>query len=147
MTIEGSIRVASGLIRTFEGLRLKSYKDPVGVWTVGYGATGPRIVEGVTWTTLEAERDLDIRVRQTYNEVMSAVAAYHLNDYKVGALISFVYNFGLPKFLSSTLLKKIREQDDIGVALEFVKWRNPGDARVEKGLLKRRLQEASIYLT
>lgn len=147
MTIEGSMRVASGIIKTFEGLRLKSYKCPKGVWTVGYGATGPKIVEGVTWTSLEAERDLDIRVRQTYNEVMSAVSAYNLNDYKMGALISFVYNFGLPKFLDSTLLKKIRERDDIGVALEFIKWRNPGDKSVEKGLLRRRLQEAALYLT
>ena len=27
------------LIKSFEGLRLKSYQDSVGVWTIGYGAT------------------------------------------------------------------------------------------------------------
>ncbi len=28
------------LIKSFEGLRLQAYQDSVGVWTIGYGATG-----------------------------------------------------------------------------------------------------------
>ena len=27
------------LIKSFEGLRLKAYRDPVGIWTIGYGTT------------------------------------------------------------------------------------------------------------
>lgn len=28
------------LIKGFEGLRLRAYRDPAGVWTIGYGHTG-----------------------------------------------------------------------------------------------------------
>ena len=45
------------LIKSFEGLRLKSYQDSVGVWTIGYGATrgiGP----GMSITNEQAERML-----------------------------------------------------------------------------------------
>ena len=27
------------LVKHFEGLRLKAYRDPVGKWTIGYGHT------------------------------------------------------------------------------------------------------------
>lgn len=38
-----------------EGLRLKAYKDTVGVWTIGYGHTGPEVKRGLTWTREKAE--------------------------------------------------------------------------------------------
>ena len=31
------------IIKEFEGLRLTSYQDSVGVWTIGYGHTGPEV--------------------------------------------------------------------------------------------------------
>ena len=38
------------LIKRFEGCRLKAYLCPAGVWTIGWGSTGPGIVKGVVWT-------------------------------------------------------------------------------------------------
>lgn len=35
---------------TDEGLRLKAYQDSGGVWTIGWGHTGPEVVEGLIWT-------------------------------------------------------------------------------------------------
>nr|WP_205208480.1 hypothetical protein [Chromobacterium haemolyticum] len=38
------------LIQQFEGLRLKAYQDAVGVWTIGYGHTGPDVTPGLVIT-------------------------------------------------------------------------------------------------
>lgn len=42
-----------------EGCRLRSYLDTEGVWTIGFGQTGPKIVEGMTITLAEAEAMLE----------------------------------------------------------------------------------------
>ena len=34
------------LISSFEGLALKTYRDPVGILTIGFGHTGPDVVRG-----------------------------------------------------------------------------------------------------
>src|SRR6478609_5634681 len=49
------------LIKHFEGLYLKAYKDPVGIWTIGYGHTGlthqdGTVYEGRKITRAEAEQ-------------------------------------------------------------------------------------------
>lgn len=41
-----------------EGLRLGAYRDTVGVWTIGYGHTGPEVKAGLTWTHEKAEQVL-----------------------------------------------------------------------------------------
>ncbi|MEE3439617.1 lysozyme, partial [Ruminococcus sp.] len=43
------------LIKSFEGLRLKSYKCPSGIWTVGYGHTGKDVKPGMVITEEQAE--------------------------------------------------------------------------------------------
>ena len=50
------------IIKYYEGLHLKAYKDPVGIWTIGYGHTGKvdgvAIHEGMTITEEEANEYL-----------------------------------------------------------------------------------------
>ena len=47
------------LIKLYEGLRLKAYKDPVGILTIGYGHTSaagtPEVKLGMVITREEAE--------------------------------------------------------------------------------------------
>jgi lysozyme len=33
-----------------EGLRLTAYQDSGGVWTIGWGHTGPEVHKGLVWT-------------------------------------------------------------------------------------------------
>jgi lysozyme len=33
-----------------EGLRLEAYQDSGGVWTIGWGHTGPEVHAGLVWT-------------------------------------------------------------------------------------------------
>ena len=46
--------LAAALIRVFEGIRLTAYQDSGGVWTVGFGHTGPEVVQGYTVTADQA---------------------------------------------------------------------------------------------
>ena len=45
------------LIKSFEGCRLKAYKCPAGVWTIGYGHTSG-VKEGDTITQEQADEYL-----------------------------------------------------------------------------------------
>jgi lysozyme len=42
------------LTERFEGLRLTAYQDQAGVWTIGYGHTGPDVYRGLCITQNEA---------------------------------------------------------------------------------------------
>ena len=51
------------LVKQFEGLELRAYRDPVGVLTIGYGYTnaagyGPGVKVGDVWTLAQAEQNL-----------------------------------------------------------------------------------------
>jgi lysozyme len=43
---------------TEESLRLTAYQDAVGVWTIGWGHTGPEVHKGLVWTREQAEAAL-----------------------------------------------------------------------------------------
>jgi len=41
-----------------EEKRNVAYLDPVGIWTIGYGHTGPEVVEGLVWTDEQCDEAL-----------------------------------------------------------------------------------------
>ena len=43
------------MTKSFEGLRLEAYQDVAGVWTVGYGHTGPDLLAGMKISEADAE--------------------------------------------------------------------------------------------
>jgi lysozyme len=45
-------------LKVDEGLRLNAYQDTVGVWTIGYGHTGPEVKRGLVWSKEQAEAAL-----------------------------------------------------------------------------------------
>lgn len=53
MTPEGLHR-----LKLDEGCRLSAYQDAGGVWTIGYGHTGPAVHEGLVWTQDQADAQL-----------------------------------------------------------------------------------------
>ena len=50
---------ARELIKRFEGLRLRAYRDAVGIWTIGYGHTSragpPKVTRGMKITRKQAD--------------------------------------------------------------------------------------------
>lgn len=139
-----SLAAAAALIKEFEGCKLQSYQDTGRVWTIGYGATGPDVDENTTWTQAQADDRLASDLANAFGAVHAHIAIA-LNENQQTALASFVFNLGETQFAKSTLLKKINAGDQIGAALEFTKWHFDNKKPI-KGLLRRRLTEAALFL-
>jgi len=137
------------LVARHEGCKLKAYKCPAGVWTIGFGNTyyedGREVKEGDTITKTEAERMLYNTLASVRRQVL-AVLAVDLPDGAVDALVSFTYNVGIGNLKKSTLLKRIKNNplDLVGIEQEFAKW-NKGGGQVLGGLVKRRAEEYTLY--
>ncbi|MEM8503242.1 MAG: lysozyme [Cyanobacteria bacterium P01_D01_bin.1] len=131
------------LIKSFEGLRLKAYKDAVGIWTIGYGTTrGVR--PGQTISEAQAVQFLQedlTRFEKSINEVVRVA----INDNQFSALACFTYNVGSGAFRSSTLLRKLNAGDVRGAADELLRWDKAG-GRTLAGLTRRRKAERLLFL-
>lgn len=130
------------LIKRAEGLRLKSYLCPAGVWTVGYGTTGPDIKQGMTITVQQAEDYLTRDLAKFERDVARLCPV--TTDNQFSALVSFCYNVGAGALEKSTLRRKHNAGDYAGARAEFAKWTR-GGGRVLPGLVTRRADEAELY--
>ena len=132
------------LIKEFEGLRLKAYLCPGGVWTIGYGHTAG-VKPGMTITEEQAEQflkeDMIVFEKAVNNQNLS------INQNQFDALVSLIYNIGIGNFQKSTLLRKARiNANDNSIMDEFLRWVY-SKGRVLPGLQRRRLREMKLYLS
>lgn len=132
------------LIKNHEGLRLKAYLDAAGVWTIGYGSTGPHVKPDLTITEDRAE-ELLRKDLERFENAVGAMVRVPLKQREFDALVSLCYNIGTGALSNSTLLRKLNAGDRIGATQEFVKWVNAGGKPL-LGLLRRRLSEASLFI-
>ena len=140
---EDAVSIALDLIKKWEGCKLKAYRCSAGVWTIGWGSTGPGIKEGVVWTQAQADSRLAADVRKFADGVFSAVTA-NANANQLGAMISLAYNIGLGAFRSSTLLRLFNAGDTSGARAQFQRW-NKASGKVVNGLTNRRNDEAAVF--
>ncbi|KMN50721.1 muraminidase [Chromobacterium violaceum] len=133
------------LIKQFEGVRLAAYQDMVGVWTIGYGHTGPDVKAGMTITQRQADQLLAADLEKFETGVRKAVIV-PLNANQFSALVSFSYNLGLGNLRSSTLLRLLNKGDYDGAAAQFPRWNRAGGQAVP-GLTRRRKAEQALFLT
>ena len=132
------------LIKEFEGLRLKAYQCPGGVWTIGYGHTAG-VKPGMLISKAQAEEYLkaDLIAFERYLNGLGLA----LNQNQFDALVSFIYNVGTGNFSSSTLLRKVRANpQDNSIMDEFLRWVY-SKGRVLPGLQRRRLDEMKLYFS
>lgn len=140
-----ALTLARPLVAGFEGCRLVAYRCPAGVWTVGYGTTGPEIHEGTVWTQAQADARLDADLRRFASAVLD-MAAVDLEPHELAALTSFAFNVGPGHLRASTLLRKLNAGDRQGAAAEFARWNQSG-GRVLPGLARRRTAERRLFLS
>lgn len=134
---------AAPLIKEFEGCKLKAYKCPADVWTIGYGHTGKDVTSGLTWTQDQADEALAKDIETALTQVQSVVK-YRLSDKQLAALVSFVFNLGIGNFSRSSLLKRINDGDLAGAQRELGKWTYAGGKHLP-GLARRREAEAKLF--
>lgn len=128
------------LIKRFEGLRLKAYRCPAGVWTNGYGSTGKDITPSTQWTKEYAE----YRMQSDAMVHLSAAKKLcpSLKDASLGAIADFSYNLGATRLAGSTLRRKLNSGDIDGAKIELSKWVRSG-TRILPGLVLRRKAESN----
>ena len=132
------------LIRRFEGLRLQAYRCPAGVWTIGYGSTGPDIVPGLVWTLEQAEQRLQAQAQAFVSGTIALCPRLpQLEPLKMAAIADFAYNLGLSRLAGSTLRKRVNANDWSGAADELRKWVFAGGLKLP-GLVIRREIEARM---
>jgi len=142
--------MALNTIQQFEGLKLKAYKDSVGIWTIGFGNifnldTGNPIKEGDEITQETADRWLKIEVDQLQAK-MQKVITVPLTDNQLTAITSLVYNIGFGAFKRSTLLRLLNAgATKEEVAKQFLRWNKAGGKEI-KGLTNRRQAEFNLFL-
>jgi lysozyme len=136
---------AVSLVKQFEGCQLTSYKCPAGIWTVGYGQTGPDVVGGVTWTQEQADERLKASLEK-FADAVDGLVKVPLTDNQRAALISFAYNVGSGALWRSTLLRKLNEGKPREAAEQFLVWNKAG-GKVLPGLSRRRVAERKLFLT
>lgn len=129
------------LIKKYEGLRLKAYKCPAGVQTIGYGTTfypnGNKVQEGDVCTPAEAEAYLKHYVDKHIK------LPDGLTTNQKAALLSLIYNIGQPAFDKSKLKLAILARDYQKIIQNW-DWVKAGGKQL-KGLAKRRAEELDYF--
>lgn len=132
------------LIRKFEGLRLKVYRCPAGVPTIGYGHTGKEVTMGmapITREVAEAMLQQDAAVFVMAASVQSPVLWF--DEAKQAAIADFCFNLGMTRYKASTLKRKVNAGDWEGAQEELQKWVWGGGKKLP-GLVLRRQAEARL---
>ena len=132
------------LIKSFEGCRLTSYQDPVGIWTIGYGHTGADVTPNMTIAQDLADAWLAQDLAATAKGVEDSLWR-PISQLQFDALCSFAYNVGVGAFKQSTLLRFVDAGNFQAAADQFRLWVHAG-SEVLPGLVRRRAAEAALFL-
>ena len=138
------------LIKKFEGCKLKAYRCPANVLTIGYGNTfyenGSKVKEGDAISKEQAYH-LFYMVATKFEKVINENLKVKINQNQFNSLFCFVYNIGQTGFKNSTLLRLVNiNPNDGNIAKQFLRW-NKIAGKESKGLTNRRIKESSLYFT
>lgn len=144
-----------------EGLRLKPYRCPAKLWTIGVGHVlypnqGKMAINERDGYQLRPE-DNRVFTQEEVNNILKAdlkrfeqgVDRYITTQLTQGmfdALVSFSFNVGLGTLQRSTLRMKLNRGDKDGAAEELLKYCMAG-GKILKGLQNRRIDEKAMFLS
>lgn len=131
------------LIQQFEGFRSKAYRDPVGIWTIGFGFT-KGVKEGDTITQAQAVARLKSELAE-YEAGVHQACAVPPNQNQFDALVCFAFNVGVAGMKRSSVIKAHNREDHQAASRAFGLWNRAG-GKVWPGLTRRRAAEAALYL-
>lgn len=134
------------LIGGYEGLRLYSYQDVIGVWTACYGETRG-IKPGMTFT--KAECDAQFAKGLVEFETGMRACLKQPDDVPIRPYIAFLslsYNIGLGAFCQSSVAR-YANAGDLRAACNRIPAFNKAGGRVVKGLVTRRGDEQKYCLS
>ena len=145
------------LIKRFESLHdgdpntplLEPQRDPVGIWTIGWGSIWDLEGKRVTAHTAPITHDqAEVLLQREVGRHAVGVDRYldiWLPDLSFAAVVSFAYNLGVGAFRASTLRRRINSGNWWDVPHQFSRWNKAG-GRVLRGLVRRRRAEAELFM-
>lgn len=142
--MENDLTALYVLIRRFEGCKLRAYLCPAGVWTIGWGSTGPDVAPGDVWTQEQADARMKADALRFAKGTL--ILCPSLRGVALCAIADFAYNLGLGRLKTSTLRRKINTGEWDSIAAELAKWTR-GGGKVLPGLVKRRAAEIALLDT
>ena len=149
------------MIKHHEGVRVKPYRCPALLWTVGVGhVIDPNhikvpldqrkmlaIPDG--WDRTLSMEEVDAILQKDLSSfergVLRLCPATSTNQSHLDALTSFAFNVGLGNLQKSTIRMKYNRGDFEGAADGFLDWTKAG-GKVLPGLVKRRNDERALFL-
>ena len=144
MTLIEFVKGREGRVHDNGDGTVSSYWDPYGkVWTIGYGTTGPHIVQGTVWTYQQCDDALGAKLSLALTQLLSVTPNRHWPDGAQDALNDFVYNEGIGHYAGSTVRKCVDVADWVGVKSHLLDWEFAGGKKLA-GLVARREAEAAM---
>lgn len=141
------------LIKSFEKCRLVAYQEQGDIPTIGWGNTfykdGSKVKLGDEITQQEADELFDYWLERDYVPSVERALKVELNENQFSALVSYRYNVSPKSFIESELLGLINRYKNHASLIESV-WKTTNirkGSRFERGLTRRRIAEAKLYLT
>ena len=150
------------LIKHHEGVRLRPYRCPAALWTIGVGHV---LYPDQALLKMPERLEYPLKIEDAYPHTMDEVDALLAKDIRrfeqgvarycpdsvnsqgqFDALVSFAFNVGLGTLQRSTLRLKYNRGDIDGAAEELDKYVR-GGGRVLPGLVKRRADEKALFLS
>ena len=127
------------LLKKYEGCKLKAYRCPANVLTIGYGHTSaagaPEVKEGMLINNAQA---LEILRRDLFKleDGVGNLVKVKLTQNQFDVLVDFAYNAGMGALAKSGLLRQVNAGNFDQVPNELMKW-TKGGGKVLPGLVKR----------
>lgn len=141
-----AILLAAPVVKHFEGLELKTYKDPVGIPTACYGETDKEVVRLEQFTVDQCTMLLGASMIEHMNAVSRCIEV-PVKPHEAAAIISWSYNVGAGAACRSTLVRKLNAgAEPLEWCFELKKWTMAGGKRLP-GLVRRRSAEYLMCLT
>lgn len=129
------------MIKKFEGLRLRAYKCPAGVYTIGYGHTGS-VAPNMKISKETAEKFLidDLKKFENHVNEINVKYKYRFNQNEFDSLVSFAFNIGNIRQLTANGTRKKSV-----IAEKMLLYTKAGGVTL-KGLVNRRKAEHDLFV-
>lgn len=152
---------AINMIRHHEGVRLKPYRCPAALWTIGVGHVlypeqaklpmaerlkYPLQIEHFRNFSHDEVNDILKNDLKRFEDGVRRLCPNSLSQSRLDALVSFSFNVGLGNLQRSSIRMKHNRGDFDGAADAFLMWTKAA-GKVLPGLVKRRNDERALYLS
>lgn len=132
------------IIKIFESCRLKAYRCPSNILTIGWGHTGKDVTENMVISQFKADYLLQQDVKE--RELQINELKLNLNQNQYDSLVSLVYNIGIGTFKRSGLYKMLQvNPNSINIKTEWSKFVCDRNGNKLPGLVRRRNKELELY--